>query len=392
MYRLYRGISGKSPDTAGYAFWTQKLAGDRVKATELDLTVSQTAKMGSDTAFVKAVYRNMLKREATDKEMLSWRDKLKAEGNKKLTRQKMIVQFAVSSEAIRKNQTDFNAYIARVPAVNVVQNAANDQKKRFNAMLKDYQQPNKSEADKAAALVVQAQKQLDAANAKASKKQADITSEDLGAIRTNQSNVEGYYSKAQTYATDTANRAAAAQRLYARSKELANYALDIKGNAVYGITKIGARATAAKQYATAAAGKPKLIKDKINAISGKYAAAIKKYEAEQARLEQIRLQHERDQKNADWLKAERARLDKLPLYGTPKTKACVKNPHNASFRAGTASRGGSIPFGTPIVYCDDQEWGITTPDYLAHPICPPDYYPMRWKVSQNYQYYYCKRN
>lgn len=294
VYRLYRGLFDKSPDVGGYKYWTQKLAGDRIKIVETGLVTSNVAKLGlaagstasrsSDTAFVKALYSNMLRREATDKEMTSWRDKLKATGSKKWSREKMIYAFAITGNAIDKNRDDFNRYATPDKIVTVVQNAANDQHKRFDAMLTDYQQPNKSEMNKADDLIVKAQSQLDAATTSAAKSQSTITAADVNNIAANQTAAQGYLAKAKEYAANSAKRSDAAKRLYDRANELAKFATDIKDNTVYGITKIGARYIATKDYAASTGGKPQKILDKVNSIASKYNSAKAKYDKEQARL------------------------------------------------------------------------------------------------------------
>lgn len=224
----------------------------------------------------------MFDREPSNSELVSWRNKLKAEGAKKLSRQKMIVQVAVSRQAITKYREAFNTYTKSAPAVAVVQNAANDQRDRFDAMLRDYQQPAKKDMERAAELVTKAQTQLDAATTTASKKVP--TEDDLKAIAKNQAAVEGYYTSSKSYANDAAEKSATASRLKARAQELADFATDIKTHSVYGMSKISARYTAIKNYASSASSKPKLIKEKINAIASKYKSAKSKYDAEQKRV------------------------------------------------------------------------------------------------------------
>lgn len=296
VYRLYQGILGKSPDYDGYKYWTQKLAGDRMKSTELALVTERVAKLGlasgstesqsSDTAFVKAVYKNMFDREPKDSELVAWRNKLKAEGAKRLTREKMIVQIAVSRQAITKYREPFNKYTEnpKTPRVAVVQTAANDQRKRFDAMLTDYQQPAKKDMERAADLVTKAQAQLDNASTIASKKQASITPADLESIKANQSTAQGYYNSAKNYATDAANKEKAAARLRDRAQAVANFSTDIKDNTVYGMSKISDRYNAVKLYSATAGNKPQLIKSKIDSIAAKYTLAEKKYKDEQARI------------------------------------------------------------------------------------------------------------
>jgi hypothetical protein len=275
VYRLYRGLFDKGPDVAGYKFWTQKLAGDRIKVVETSLVSDQVAKMGSDTAFVKALYRNMLGREAKESEMISWRNRLKETGSKKWSREKMVYSFAITDNAIAKNRDAFNSYARPDRTVTVVQTAAANQRKRFDAMLIDYKQPNISDMESAAKLASSAEAELKIASATAGKKSP--TSSDLESIAANQAAAESYYVKSQSYVKSTSERAAAAQRLYDRAEQLASYATDIGGNSLYGISKIESRYKSAKEAASATASKPANIKKSIEAISSKYAVAEKKF-------------------------------------------------------------------------------------------------------------------
>ena len=378
VYRLYRGIYDRNPDDGGYKFWTQKFAGDRAKVGTSALVAEGVAKMGSDTAFVKAVYRNMLDREATDKEMVAWRTKIK---EKKLTREQMVVQFAVGSEAIRKNEARWTTFSASAPKVNVVQTAAQEQRKRFDAMLLEYQQPSKSDMNVVSGDVAKAEAQYNAANATAGKRPPSAN--DLKSIANNQSQAQAAYNHAKARAAVARGREAAAKRALSKSQELANFATDIRDSQVYGIGKIQARYNATKTYAATAESKANGIKSTVSKIADKYAIAEKKYEDEQARLEAIRIQKEREQRNADQLRAERARLDRLPLYADAKPAACESGAPYSFTLTKTNTR---------AVACRTANGGYL-PDKLKRPICYTDYYPVRHKVAgEKYQVYFCQRN
>ncbi len=294
VFRLYNGLFGRNPDAGEYKFWTQKFAGDRMKVGTSDLVVRHSAKLGnSDTAFVKAVYRNMLHREATDKEMVAWRTKIK---QKKITKAQMMVQFAVSNEAITRNQAStesregFDAYIARVPKLDVEQTAAKAQKARFDAMLVTYQQPTSADVRVVEGDVASAQNQLTAAGATASKQ--TITTNDLNLIKENQAKAQESFSHAKARAAVARDRAAEAKRMYDRAEELANFATDIRDFKEYGITKIRARYNATKGNAADATAKANGIQNKINDIVDKYNTAANKYEAEIKRQEAEAARHQ----------------------------------------------------------------------------------------------------
>lgn len=295
VYRLYRGLYDKSPDDGGYKFWTQKLAGDRVRVVDADLVVSRVGKMGSDTSFVKALYTDMLLRKEskiTQKEIDQWVGRLKAEGNKKWSREKVAYQFAISGEAIRKNDERWTKFVASAPTVTVVQTAAQAQRKRFDDMLLTYQQPSARYAQAAQTSLNTAKGQLTAANNTASKNPPSAA--DLQSIKLNQDNATAAYNAAQDNANKAAAKAAAAKVVYDIAAQLANYATDIKDSQVYGLTKIGARYRATKQNATSAASYAASAKARIGDIAGKYADAKKKYDAEIARQQAIRDQKARD--------------------------------------------------------------------------------------------------
>lgn len=285
VYRMYNGLYGRNPDSGGYAFWTQKLAGDRVKITETSLVVDQTKKMGSDTAFVKALYTNMFKRTASQKEVDQWVARLKATGNKNWSRQKVAAQFAISTEAINKNQSAWDNYFARAPKVNVVQTAAQEQRQRYDKMFKEYRQPAERDKEDAQAALNTAKAQLTAAGKAADKNPPSAG--DLNAIAANQAAAGNAYAIASSRATSAAAKAEAAKRLYDEAKELADYATDIRGNSVYGLKQIGDRYRATKGSATAAKSYAGSTKARVNDIAKKYIVAEKKYQDEQKRLAAI---------------------------------------------------------------------------------------------------------
>lgn len=306
VYRLYRGLDAKSPDVAGYKYWTQKLAGDRIKITETNLVTSNTTKLGlvagntasqsSDTAFVKALYKNMLRREAKESEMVGWRNKLKAEGNKKWSREKMVYAFAISGEAITKNRGDFDLYATPDKTVTVVQNAAIAQRGRYEKMFAVYAQPAKRDREAAESALNTAKAQLTAANKSASKNPPSAA--DLNSISSNQAKAGSAYATASSKAKAAAEKVAAAERLYNQSKELADYATDIADNQVYGISKIGDRYRSTKSFATGAASYAASTKARIGDIAKQYTVANNKYKAEQVRLAAVAAKAAKDKATA----------------------------------------------------------------------------------------------
>ncbi len=282
VYRLYSGLYGRTPDSGGYKYWTQQLAGDRIKVTQTSLVVEQVNKMGSDTAFVKALYANMLKRQAAQKEVDQWVGRLKASGSNKWSRQKVVAQFAISGEAIRKNQASWNAFFASAPTVAVEQTAAKEQKARYEKMFTDYSQPATRDKEAAKAALDTAKAQSNAAAKSADKNPPSAA--DLNSIAANQTNASNASSTASVRAAAAAAKAEGAKQLFEDAKALGEYATDIGNNSAYSLKQIAARYRVAKNAATAAKSYAASAKARVNDIAKKYVAAEKKYQAELQRL------------------------------------------------------------------------------------------------------------
>lgn len=283
VFRLYKGLYGKRPDDGGYVFWTQKFAGDRVQPSKSSLVVERVGKMGSDTDFVKTLYANMFDRSATAKELSYWTAKLK--GNKAWTRQQVAVNFAISKEAINKNQDAFSqkpdAFLVSAPVVTVVQTAAKKQYERFDKMYKDYAGPATRDKEVAQNALNTAKAQLTAAGKTANKNAP--SSSDLNAIAGNQTNAGNAYGIASSRADAATAKAAAAKKLFDEAKALGDYATDIGGHSAYGLKQIAARYRTTKSAATAAKSYAASAKARLNDIAKKYVVAEKKYNDSLAR-------------------------------------------------------------------------------------------------------------
>lgn len=318
VYRVYRGLYNRNPDAEGYRFWTQKLAGERIRITRTSLVVDQVKKMGSDTAFVKTLYRNMLKRSDADiseKEVNQWVSRLKASGDKRWSREKVVAQFAVSSEAIKKNQEGWSTYFNQANKVSVEQTAAREQYKRFDKMFESYSQPAARDKEAAEAALNTAKAQLSAAGKTAGKNAPSLS--DLKAIAGNQANAGRAYTLASSRAASAAAKAGAAERLFNEAKDLGEYATDIGSNSHYGLKQIAARYRAAKSAATASASYAASTKARINDIAKKYSVAREKYEAEQRRLAEIRRRAEEEARRNNTNPAPRPANPANPVNPNP---------------------------------------------------------------------------
>lgn len=117
IYRMYHGILGRDPDFAlpatangatgqpakvsGYAYWTQKLAGDRTRATrvtQLILNSKEATGTVSDEQYVASLYLNVLGREGDKSGKAYWLGQL---STKKKTRQDALAYFAAQAKPVK---------------------------------------------------------------------------------------------------------------------------------------------------------------------------------------------------------------------------------------------------------------------------------------------------
>lgn len=121
-YLAYKGVLGRGANTAEINAWSQKLAGDRTKPSEVLATIMGRLSSGSNSAFVATVYKNFLGRKPDKKGQDYWLKQLKS-GR---TRQSVVLGFIGSAEVIKSNQA---ALLALTPAT-IVETARNAQAKR----------------------------------------------------------------------------------------------------------------------------------------------------------------------------------------------------------------------------------------------------------------------
>lgn len=277
VYRLYRGLMDRDPNATEYAFWTQQLAGERTKITDTVLVQKQSAAMGSDEVFISKLYNDMLLRAPKGNELKTWKARLVAPGDKKWSRQKVVGQFATTIEAVKANRLPFKAFSATAPVVTVTQTAAAEQRKRYETMLTDYQQPNWNSRNKAKDAANKANKLVTTANDVAGK--SSITLADLDKIGDYQDLATGYLANARSYAAEAKGRVSAANRPYDQARALAAHARDIAASPNYGISMIKARYNTIAGYYTEAAKTPTEISSSISKISKAYSSAEKKYQS-----------------------------------------------------------------------------------------------------------------
>jgi hypothetical protein len=118
VYRVYRGLLGRRPDVAGYAYWVQVLAGDRVAYerfialfTAEPQVKAKLSTLVSDEDFVTYMYKNF---QGIDKAATStdnWVKRLKATGSTKISRNEVVRQFVFNEKTTKYFQSDFLLYM-----------------------------------------------------------------------------------------------------------------------------------------------------------------------------------------------------------------------------------------------------------------------------------------
>ena len=272
-YRMYTGILGREPDTAGYKYWVQKLAGDRIRPSEMAASLLKQKKVASlETAdYIPLLYKQFLgKNRPDDKGLAFWTKHLE---DKSWSRAKMATHFSIQKAAINKSQAGYNAYVAKAPAVTIKTNALNKQKSRENTA-KQYATNAKAKATEAAKQLQNSKVNLTTAKSIASKD--NPTLEDLNAIGDNQKTVENkYLGKAQKAAAAAKQNANKAQALARNATKVAKYSPDISDS------NVKAQAEKAKTYSDQAHKSVKDLNTRIADIAAQYAKAREKYEAAQ---------------------------------------------------------------------------------------------------------------
>lgn len=336
-YRLYEGIFGREPDDGGYKYWTQKMAGDRTKPSEVAKSMldAQSATAGlSNQDFVAKLYTVSLKRTA-DKGGLDYytgkldknqwtRERLMqhfagvskvdynvinllmtASDNQTFVEQlyaslfgrqgddagvqywtnqinqgkqgknNVLAAFAASSEAVTKHGPGFANYVSSAPKVEVVQTAKKIRDERlWNAAL------NANAAKKAVEPVSErvdkAKGNQNLARTIASKSKP--TRSDLSQIGDQEKTVRAYLSRSQDVPSKTGKYLDQNRVWYVKSVDVAKYSPDLSADEVkkeYDKTLV--------YHELAKNGRSEL-SNLIKAIQASYKTAESKYEAEQNRI------------------------------------------------------------------------------------------------------------
>lgn len=336
VYRMYQGAYGRSPDNSGLKFWTQKLAGDRDKPSEVAqamLGAKPEASGLSNQDFMAKLYTTALNRAADPGGLAYWTGRLDSGSwtrqrvmahfansgkvdynvvNLKMTasdnqtfveqlyagmfnrkgdsggvkywtdqinlrkqgRNNALAYFAISSEALRTHNPGFASYIKDAPQVDVVPTAKKIRDERlFKAALNA--NAAKKAVDPVAERVEKARGNRDLARTIASKSKP--TRSDLSKIARQEKTVRAYLSRSNSVPSKTGEYLRQNRVWYVKSVDVAKYSPDLSASEIkkeYDKTVL--------YHEFAKNGKSDLQK-LVRGIGASYKSAEKKYEAEQRR-------------------------------------------------------------------------------------------------------------
>lgn len=127
-FRFYKGIKDGSPDSGGYNYWVQQLAGDRRQPTDVASTIIAQSGINqqSNNDFVATVYRNMHGIAIDSKGRAYWKKRL---DDKSWSRGKMVAHWASQVNAKKAQRVAFAAYVKRVDRVTITETAIQERDK-----------------------------------------------------------------------------------------------------------------------------------------------------------------------------------------------------------------------------------------------------------------------
>lgn len=275
------------------ADWTKQIQAKKLTRDQLAQNVANLFKISKNKAmmssykynnvqFVDHIFVNLLGRQqaSTNGQKVPVVDSnsywVKQLDSEKMSRPRVLIGIALSSEAITKSRANAIKYINTQPKPKVTQTAAANQKKRESTLVqyvkaaKAYSDAADSNAKKANALVAKAQ---DIAN-----KSNGSSRSTLDSIASLQHQAESYQKTAQTNANNAQKYLTKANAVLKTAQAVTKYSPDIPDSA------IKTNRDKVIVYATFAKGRAKDIGTYISRISASYTVARNKYEAEQRRI------------------------------------------------------------------------------------------------------------
>ncbi len=289
VYRMYKGILGYTPDSAGYAFWTQLYAGDRTPTTTIvNRFLAQSApkaKLGPLTTneqFVGYLQKNFTGKTAAATPSNYWVKQLK---DKKMTRNDVARKFIFVGESVKYHQAGLSAYLATAAPVAVKQTAL-DAQNELARKAKVYAAVSTKELASAKAKFKIVEARYKAAKKLGDQRQSDVSQGDI-------TNAESNASEASEYAAQVRIHYVRAQDAWNKSKVLVGEARrraqrspDITTTLVIKNAESGRKPTEEARQLNSQA------QTRVGWANQSVAQAKQKYAAEQARLAEIRRQQE----------------------------------------------------------------------------------------------------
>lgn len=277
VYRMYQGVLGREPDPAGFKFWVQKLAGDRAKPSEMATQLLQNKSISNLSApeYVTWMYKQFNGRsQPDDKGLAFWTKHL---NDKSWSRSGMAAHFAAQKTSKDFYQSRYAAYIAKVPALKISQDALNAQKTRTRSAASN---AVTAKTYYKAALKYAQNTKMNLSAAKNIASKSVPSSSDLTVISFNEKTARATLANAQKAARLAKSNYLKADALAQNASKVAKYSPDISDSGVK------SERNKALLYSNGAEKATNQIVDTIKSIAGQYQIAEKKYAADQIAKQQ----------------------------------------------------------------------------------------------------------
>lgn len=284
VFRLYQGMSNRKPDSGGYKYWTQKLAGDRTQPTTManQFVAAKSIAEKTNQKFIDDLYTN-LKLNGDAKGKAYWVGVL---NSKSWSRGKVAAHFIASSEAVTAQSTATASYLAGAPKVKIIETAKKRQQERADKA-KVYATVSKNQYEGMKNYVKNARLNRDAASNQANK--SIPSRSDLSAIADNEKKVREYLTKTNNPLNKIKSNQKNLEKLAKEAAEVAKYSPDIPDNTIKSDLNKG------KAYLGATGTIRNDLNYLIKKISESYKSAEGKYENEQKRIAEEAARNEANQ-------------------------------------------------------------------------------------------------
>lgn len=289
VYRMYKGVLGWNPDSAGYQYWVQLYAGDRVPTTTVmnrflaqSAPKAKLAPLASDEQFVAYLQKNFTGKTTPVTASNYWVKQLQ---QRKLTRNDVVRKFVFLSESIKYSQPGFNAYLASAAPVAVKQTALAAQTERARKA-SVYTSAITKELASAKAKFKIVDDRYRAAKKLGDQRQSEVSQTDIANATANAVDAKKYAEQVKIHyvkAQDAWNKNKAIMN---EAERVAKRSPDITASTVVRNGEAGRRPTEEARKLNSQA------QTRVGWSNQAVAQAKQKYSAEQARLAEIRRQQE----------------------------------------------------------------------------------------------------